>query len=339
MPACAVVNGMPAAAASRAQALEQRSRARDYRRVKPRLRDGAQRGQPCRHRHRVARQRPGLVDRAAWRYLGHDVGASAEGADRHAAADHLAERRQVRRDAEVRLCPAERNAEPGHDFVEDQHGSRVRAFLAQRFEKARQRQYAVHVSRDRLHDHARDLAARAREKLPDSFAVVVVEHDGVVGHIARYARRGGFAQRQRPRAGLDQQGVDVAVITALELDDLVATRVTACETDRAHGRFGARSSPCAPCPSRAPGRTAVPPSRPRVRSARRSSGRRASAARARPARPDGSAPGSAGPRSRRNQCSACRPHRTGTGLRRARRIPACRPRRGRREPANSRRRG
>src|SRR5690606_16730785 len=37
----------------------------------------------------------------------------------------------------------------------------------------------------------------------------------------------------------DQQAVGVAVVAALELDDLVAAGVAACQANRTHGRFGA----------------------------------------------------------------------------------------------------
>jgi hypothetical protein len=59
------------------------------------LRDQLQRRQPGRHRHRAARQGAGLVHRPERGDLLHDVAASAEGAHRHAAADHLAQGGEV----------------------------------------------------------------------------------------------------------------------------------------------------------------------------------------------------------------------------------------------------
>lgn len=46
-----------------------------------------------------------LVHGASWRNCGHDVSAATVGAHRQAAADDLAQRGQVRRHAEVVLCP------------------------------------------------------------------------------------------------------------------------------------------------------------------------------------------------------------------------------------------
>ena len=49
----------------------------------------------------------------------HDLCGAAVGTHGKTPANDLAERAQVRRDAVVRLRPAKRNAEPGHDLVED----------------------------------------------------------------------------------------------------------------------------------------------------------------------------------------------------------------------------
>ncbi len=69
--------------------------------------------------------------------------------------------------------------------------------------------------------------------------VVVGERDGVIGERGRHAGRARHAERQRAGTGLDQQGVAVAVVATLELDDLVAPGIAAREADRAHRRLGA----------------------------------------------------------------------------------------------------
>ena len=91
--------------------------------VEARRLDQLERGQPGRHRQRVARQRAGLVHGAQRRQAGHDVAPAAKGRRRHAAADDLAQAGHVRRDAVVRLRAAQRHAEAGHHLVEDQHGA------------------------------------------------------------------------------------------------------------------------------------------------------------------------------------------------------------------------
>ena len=68
----------------------------------------------------MAGQRPGLVDGTDRRDEVHEVGPAAVGADRHAAADDLAERREVGPDAEARLGAAGTDAEAGDHLVEDE---------------------------------------------------------------------------------------------------------------------------------------------------------------------------------------------------------------------------
>ena len=84
-------------------------------------------GQAGGHRHRAAGQGTGLIHGAQRGDLLHDVATAAEGAHRHAAADHLAERREIRRDAVVTLRALRPDAETGHHFVEDQHRAVLRA--------------------------------------------------------------------------------------------------------------------------------------------------------------------------------------------------------------------
>ena len=61
----------------------------------------------------------------------------------------------------------------------------------------------------------------------------------MLGKVGRYTRAVGLAQGQGAGACLHQQGVGVAVVATLELDDLVAAGVAAGQPDGAHGRLGA----------------------------------------------------------------------------------------------------
>jgi hypothetical protein len=98
--------------------------------VETRRLESAQRREAGGHRDWIAGQRARLVDGTEWRDVLHDFPAAAEGAHRHAAADDLAERRQVGPDPVELLRAALRDAEAGHHFVEDQHGAVLRALLA-----------------------------------------------------------------------------------------------------------------------------------------------------------------------------------------------------------------
>ena len=201
--------------------------------------DQLQRLQTGGDRDRIARQRARLIDAAERREVGHDVAPAAEGRRRHAAADHLAETREVRRDAVDLLRAAERDAETAHHFVENQHRAVLGAQAPQGLQEFRRGAHEVHVARDRLDDHRGDLVAERLERFFEFRDVVVLEHRGVLGDIGRHARRGRIAEGEQARAGFDQQAIRVTVIAAFELDDAAAVREAARETQRAHGRFGA----------------------------------------------------------------------------------------------------
>ncbi len=136
-------------------------------------------------------------------------------------------------------APPQRDAEAGHHLVEDEHGAVLVADLAQAFEESGHGRDAVHVAGDRLDDDAGDLAADLGEGLAHLLQVVVGQRDGQLGEGRRHAGGARHAECQCARAGLDQERVDMAVVAALELDDLVATRVAAGQTQGAHGRLGA----------------------------------------------------------------------------------------------------
>ena len=74
---------------------------------------------------RIARQRADLEHEVLVGHrqpveVRHDVGAAGDGGQRKAAADDLAQRAEVGRDAVVFLRAAIGEAEAGHDLVEDQ---------------------------------------------------------------------------------------------------------------------------------------------------------------------------------------------------------------------------
>jgi hypothetical protein len=63
-----------------------------------------------------------------------DLAASGHDGQRRTAPHGLAERREVRRDAEVRLRAAERDPEARDDFVHDEERSLAAAEVADAFE-------------------------------------------------------------------------------------------------------------------------------------------------------------------------------------------------------------
>ncbi len=69
----------------------------------------------------------------------------------------------------------------------------------------------------------------------DLLEVVVGGGQGMFGEVGRHSGGGRHPEGRGAGAGLDQQGVGVAVVAAVELEDLVAPRVASGETDGAHG--------------------------------------------------------------------------------------------------------
>ena len=73
----------------------------------------------------------------------------------------------------------------------------------------------------------------------DGVEVVEGQRERVHRGLGRDACGAGDAERGDAGAGLDQQGVGVAVVAALELDDEVAAGEAAGEADGGHGGLGA----------------------------------------------------------------------------------------------------
>src|SRR5204863_9994431 len=69
--------------------------------------------------------------------------------------------------------------------------------------------------------------------------VLVAGAERVCRRGPRHAGTGRSAERHRPRARLHQEFIRVAVIAALERDDLVASRRRPGHAHDAHGRLGA----------------------------------------------------------------------------------------------------
>ena len=93
-------------------------------------------GQAGRGGERVPAERARLVHGTVGREHRHHIGPAAEGGQRQAATDDLAEARQVGRHAVVRLRAAGAETEAGDDLVEDQERAGRVARGAQSLEEA-----------------------------------------------------------------------------------------------------------------------------------------------------------------------------------------------------------
>ena len=207
--------------------------------------------------------------------------------------------------------------------------------------KSAPRQHQVHVARDRLDDHARRCSRRcARNACSTAAMSLYGEHQRVVGDLSAARRRRSACRRSARPSPPSPAGVAVAVVAALELDDLrprpVKPRASRSalivasvpdDTSRTCSIDGRRRmSSSAMLDLELGGRAERQPARaPSLHRPRRP--------------PGGRGRGSAGPRSRRSRYSASRRRPKVRALRRARRSAACRPPPGTRAPASSRRRG
>ena len=154
--------------------------------------------------------------------------------ERIAVCDRLAERGEVRRDAEDRLRPAEVMADARDHLVEDQQRALAVAERAHALEEARHGQDAGRVVADRLEDDGRDLLGVRGERALDVLEVVEAAHGRRVDRGPQHPRRARAADH-RPH----EDAVVEAVVEPLELDDPFAAGDAAGQADRVVGRLRA----------------------------------------------------------------------------------------------------
>ena len=191
------------------------------------------------HGHRVTRQGAGLVDGADRGEHVHDVGASTEGCRGHTAGDDLAEGGEVAGHAVDPEPALARGTEAGHHLVDDEQSTIGVGDLLERGVEAVVGVDRAHVAGGGLDDDRGDLAGVLGEGLPHGVQVVVGHGDGLRRGGRGDAGRVGQAQRGDTGTGGDQQGVDVAVVAADELEDPVTAGEAAGQAHRGHGGLGA----------------------------------------------------------------------------------------------------
>ncbi|VWC44722.1 hypothetical protein BAR24066_07266 [Burkholderia arboris] len=208
--------------------------------------DLLQHGQRGRHRQRVlaerAAERGAVRDRERVVAVGphaavdgvHEAGGAGDDAQRQAAADDLAVRREIGPDAEHGLRAARMDAEAGDHFVEDQRDTGLFGDAAQFLEKRDGLQGRV-AALHRLHHHGRQGRRHAAYGLERGVAAVV-EQDHVLDRAERHAGGDGFRDAFRVRRG--ERAVGMAVIRMREHHDLVAPGHGAREPHRGHDRLG-----------------------------------------------------------------------------------------------------
>ena len=92
--------------------------------------------------------------------------AAAERPDGQAAADNLAEGREVGRDVLALPNTAGSHPKSGHHLIKDQNAAVALGCLAQCRQKSGQRQHEPHVADVRLDDHGRNFLAMLFKRRP-----------------------------------------------------------------------------------------------------------------------------------------------------------------------------
>ena len=165
--------------------------------------------------------------------------ASQHRGHRHAAADDLPERGEIRLDAHHLVVTVKSEAEAGDDLIEDQDG----AVFAREFAQAKQifarlLQQAV-VGRQRLDDGRGDVLALLFERLLERADVAERNDQRVGGHLRGHAGAVGESLRDDATARLHHQRIHVPVVAAVELEDAAAAVGCARDTHGGGDGFGA----------------------------------------------------------------------------------------------------
>ena len=154
------------------------------------------------HSQWIATQRTGLIDRTHRRKAIHNFCPPAEGPHRQATADNFSKATQVRRDAKDLLRPAQAQAEPSHDFVEDKQRSAVSRDLPQKFQVAGPGQINSGVAWHRLQNDARNLPGVCSKGGFDHLRVIEGQDNCVLRKRCRHPLAVGIAKCERARSGL-----------------------------------------------------------------------------------------------------------------------------------------
>ncbi len=175
----------------------------------------------------MTRKCPAVIHLAGGREPLHEPGGPAHRSDRQAAADDLAEDRQIRVHTEEPLRTAIADPKPRDHLIKDQQRAMVRGQFPHPCEVLGVRHDHAHVRGHRLHDHGRDVMAVALHQRGEGPAIVIGNADRLL--LQRLHEPGRLARHE---------ALAVAVIAAVEHHDAAAARVGARELDGGQARLG-----------------------------------------------------------------------------------------------------
>mmetsp|Transcript_15205 Transcript_15205/g.35590 ORF Transcript_15205/g.35590 Transcript_15205/m.35590 type:complete len:361 (-) Transcript_15205:349-1431(-) len=189
------------------------------------------------HGQGVAAERAGLVHGSSRRHHLHDVSASTIGAHRQASTDDLAHGGHVGSHTKVLLCTAVGHTEARHHLVKDKESAVLCCQLAKADQELLRGRDEAGVAHDRFKDHGRNLIVL--EQRLNRIEVVVLRTDSGTGGALGHTWRIGQTKRCHTRACLHEEGIGMAVVAPLKLDDRVALGVGPHQPDHAHASLGA----------------------------------------------------------------------------------------------------
>ena len=204
-------------------------------------------------------------------------------------------------------APPGRDAESRHHLVEDQQRAVLVGEPPQRRQESRIGRDEPRVADHRLDDDRRDAAGVPPQNFLDAVHIIERRRQRQRGERRRHARRIGKPERRDAGARAHEKAVAVPVIAAVELEEQVASRRGARDTERAHRRLGAARHEPQHLHVRHPLRARSRRAPPRARSGCRSSSRAPSSRAARRAPPPAHGRGRAAPTTARSRGTRCRP--------------------------------
>ena len=194
---------------------------------------------PGRHGDGVAAERAGLVHRTGRRDVFHDFGARGVGAYGKASADDLAKRQHVRLDVVQARRTFKAHAETADDFIKQEQNAFSCADATHLPQEIGILDEEAIVGGDGFDGDNRDLVFVLGDARLERLEVVQREDQGFAGVGFGHARGRGRAEGGQATARLHEQGIDVAVVAPVELDDFVPARDAACQANGGHGGFRA----------------------------------------------------------------------------------------------------
>src|SRR5437870_813619 len=90
------------------------------------------------------------------------------------------------------------------------------------------------IARNRLQNNSGDLPKVGRESGSDTFDIIERQNDGVLSEGSRHSGAIWMTEGKRARPGFYQQRIHMAMVTTVELDNLVAFGEPASQANRRH---------------------------------------------------------------------------------------------------------